>query len=216
MILKNNSVETFLKSELEAIHLVPLDYSVSSELQDALKLKLSQEKKINASVLVLFQGDQFLNSKVLLTERSPHLPTHSGQVAFPGGIIEKKSNGEWESVEAAAIRESYEEVGVRPDLIKVCGKLPSFPTVTGNFEVIPVLGEMQKTDPCDLIFSQEVSFAEWVSVQSLIQNQSWEERSVHGFKIRAPYFGWGKRKMWGLSAWIFDLILKRYDKLTRI
>ena len=216
MILKNNSVTPILKAELEAIHQVPLDYSVPGDLQDALKLKLSLEKNINAAVLVLFQGDQFLNSKVLLTERSPHLPTHSGQVAFPGGVIEKKSDGEWESAEAAAIRESYEEVGLRPDLINLCGKLPFFPTLTGNFEVIPVLGEIQKTEPCDLILNEEVSFAEWVSVQSLIQNQSWEERSVNGVKIRTPYFGWGKRKMWGLSAWIFDLILKRYDKLTRI
>ena len=64
---------------------------------------------------------------VWLTRRSTQLPTHAGQVSFPGGKIED-SDG---SPEMAALREAQEEVGVDPAQAEVLGRLPDFKTITG-------------------------------------------------------------------------------------
>lgn len=72
---------------------------------------------------------------VLLTERSAHLPTHSGQVAFPGGKVDA---GDADAVDAA-LRETREEVGLGRDFVDVLGELPVY--VTGSQYIItPVVG----------------------------------------------------------------------------
>ena len=70
---------------------------------------------------------------VLLTLRTTKLSSHAGQVAFPGGRIESG-----ESPEQAALRESWEEVGLGPALPQVLGRLPDHLTGTG-FRITPVL-----------------------------------------------------------------------------
>ena len=52
---------------------------------------------------------------VLLTERTQHLSTHSGQIAFPGG----KADEEDIDASATALREAQEEVGLDPAFVGV-------------------------------------------------------------------------------------------------
>ena len=71
---------------------------------------------------------------VLLTERTQHLSTHSGQVAFPGG----RSDPQDLDAAATALREAHEEVGLDSDGVEVLGSLPAY--VTGSsFIVTPVV-----------------------------------------------------------------------------
>jgi 8-oxo-dGTP pyrophosphatase MutT (NUDIX family) len=72
---------------------------------------------------------------LLLTKRSSHLKHHPGQIAFPGGKVDATDA----SPEAAALRESHEEIGLAPDRVQVLGKLPIHETVTG-FAVTPFVG----------------------------------------------------------------------------
>ncbi|NGM46950.1 CoA pyrophosphatase [Rhodobacter sp. SGA-6-6] len=72
--------------------------------------------------------------RVILTKRSSHLQHHPGQVAFPGGKIDAGDG----SPEAAALRESAEEIGLSAGLVTILGRLPAHETVTG-FSVTPVL-----------------------------------------------------------------------------
>ncbi len=71
---------------------------------------------------------------VLLTQRTEHLSTHSGQVAFPGGKVDP---GDADAV-AAALRETDEEVGLASSFIEVIGQLPTYTTGT-QFSVTPVV-----------------------------------------------------------------------------
>lgn len=71
---------------------------------------------------------------VLLTERTAHLSTHSGQVAFPGGRVDSDDA----NIAAAALREAWEEVGLSAEYIEVLGSLPTYTTVT-SFIVTPVV-----------------------------------------------------------------------------
>lgn len=72
---------------------------------------------------------------LLLTKRSSALKHHPGQIAFPGG---KQDEGD-ASVEAAALREAREEVGLPSNQVEVLGQLPPHETVTG-FVVTPTVG----------------------------------------------------------------------------
>ncbi len=72
---------------------------------------------------------------VWLTRRANELPTHAGQVAFPGGKIEAFDA----SPEAAALREAFEEVGLPPGDVEVLGRLDDYVTGTG-FHITPVVG----------------------------------------------------------------------------
>jgi 8-oxo-dGTP pyrophosphatase MutT (NUDIX family) len=71
---------------------------------------------------------------VLLTLRTPHLSTHSGQIAFPGGKVDRTDTG----VVAAALREAQEETGLERQFVEVLGQLPVY--VTGSaFHITPVV-----------------------------------------------------------------------------
>lgn len=72
---------------------------------------------------------------MILTKRSSHLKHHPGQIAFPGGKVDATDA----SAEAAALRESQEEIGLHPARVEVLGTLPVHETVTG-FAITPFVG----------------------------------------------------------------------------
>ena len=74
-------------------------------------------------------------AELILTKRSSRLKHHPGQIAFPGGKVDPCDDGPI----GAALRESWEEVGLPKDRVTVLGTLPQHETVTG-FLVTPVLG----------------------------------------------------------------------------
>lgn len=63
---------------------------------------------------------------------------HSGQVAFPGGRLEPLDP----THEAAALRETHEEIGVHPDNIHLLGKISPYITVS-HYAVTPIIGIVQ-------------------------------------------------------------------------
>jgi len=72
---------------------------------------------------------------VLLTQRTAHLSSHSGQIAFPGG----KQDVEDPDIISTALREAREEVGLASHLVQVMGTLPTYRTGSG-FIITPVVG----------------------------------------------------------------------------
>ncbi len=71
---------------------------------------------------------------VLLTERTTHLSTHSGQIAFPGGRRDPTDR----DLAHTALREAEEEIGLDPRQVEVIGHLPTYTTGT-RFVVTPVI-----------------------------------------------------------------------------
>ena len=71
---------------------------------------------------------------VLLTQRSHDLPSHAGQIAFPGGKVEPHDKNSL----ATALRETEEEIGLSPEFVEPIGYLDNYRTGT-NFNVVPVV-----------------------------------------------------------------------------
>lgn len=71
---------------------------------------------------------------VILTQRTSHLPTHAGQIAFPGGKVDAHDGG----ARPAALREAQEEVGLEAQWVDVIGELPVY-TTGSAFLVTPVV-----------------------------------------------------------------------------
>ncbi|MEE2689472.1 MAG: CoA pyrophosphatase [Pseudomonadota bacterium] len=97
---------------------------------------------------------------VLLTQRTNHLRDHAGQVSFPGGRIEPDDADH----EAAALRETHEEIGLAAHQIDLVGRLDRYVTRTG-YEVVPVVGFVNppldvKPDPFEVadIFEVPLQF----------------------------------------------------------
>jgi len=98
---------------------------------DALRPKITLRP---AAVLVgLIAGPT--GPELVLTKRSSALRHHPGQIAFPGG----KRDEEDTSLEACALREAHEEIGLPGAHVQLLGRLPSHETITA-YEMTPVVG----------------------------------------------------------------------------
>jgi len=96
------------------------------------EFKFSEREPAHASVLIpIVLREQPM---VLLTQRTAHLSSHSGQVAFPGG----KADATDVDAVATALREAQEEVGLNPASVEVLGILPHY-TTGSAFIVTPVV-----------------------------------------------------------------------------
>ncbi|MBA3772872.1 MAG: CoA pyrophosphatase [Ramlibacter sp.] len=91
-----------------------------------------QRKPAKASVLVPVVMRE--RPTVLLTERTTHLSTHSGQVAFPGG---KRDDTDTDDAHTA-LREAHEEIGLAAELVEVIGQMPTY-TTGSQFIITPVV-----------------------------------------------------------------------------
>jgi 8-oxo-dGTP pyrophosphatase MutT (NUDIX family) len=140
--------------------------------------------------------DRSYGMSVLLTQRTPHLSAHAGQISFPGGRIEK---GDADATEAA-LRETEEEVGLSREHIRIVGRLDTYVTGTG-FEITPVVGIVRL--PFSLTIDPfEVSEAFEVPL-SFVLDRSNFRRMTRDLEQRArvfyvlPYEG---RNIWGATA----------------
>lgn len=112
-----------------------------------------------AAVLVPFI-EREESPNLVLTKRTLSLSKHKGQIAFPGGKIDKTDK----SPSHAALREAHEEIGINQQQVKVLGKLPLYQTVTG-YNITPIVGALQaplsfkkQDDEVDEIFELPFEF----------------------------------------------------------
>ncbi len=145
-------------------------------------------------------------AQVLLTRRPDNMPSHPGQVAFPGGKVEKTD----ETIAAAALREAEEEVGLDPALVDIVGYLDTYQTGTG-FRITPVVGLVHASYQLQLD-SREVDEAFEVPLRFLmtVDNHQKHSRIWQG-KNRAYYaIPYEDKFIWGATA---GMLKNFYDRV---
>lgn len=159
-----------------------------------------------AAVLVgMREGTQ---PHVVLTVRTAHLPSHAGQVAFPGG----GSDASDRDLVATALRESEEEIGLDPALVSPLGFLDVFETISG-YCVTPVVARIAEQarlvpSPDEVAEVFEVPLAFFMEPANLRQYTM----DYRGHSRQMVEFVHGGHRIWGATAAMLLNMLQRMGK----
>lgn len=146
-----------------------------------------------------------LSLSVLLTQRTESLPSHAGQISFPGGKMEP---GDADPV-ATALREAQEEVGLGADFIEPLGYLDPYRTGTG-FRIFPVVALVRPGFEL-LLDKSEVADVFEVPLEFLMEerNHQTHVRSWRGAERRFYAMPFEERYIWGATAGIIKNMHQR-------
>ena len=138
--------------------------------------------------------------KVILTQRPETMPSHPGQIAFPGGKAEVG-----ETISQTALRETEEEIGVKPDDIELLGRLPSFNAVS-EYRITPFVGVVASTakiipDPREVESAFEVPLSFLMNPENHLRREVFFDGQDHVL-FDMPYneANGRHRNIWGMTA----------------
>ena len=157
-----------------------------------------------AAVLVPF-FDRGGEAHLVLTKRPQHMPTHKGEIAFPGGKFEDDDG----SLEQTALREMEEEVGVPRRAVEIVGELRAYGTLSSRFGIVPFVGILDEpaayeADPSEVERVLEVPLSELLE-DGVHREERWglapADRPVHFFELE-------DETVWGATAGILHGFLE--------
>ncbi len=140
---------------------------------------------------------------VLLTRRTEQVNHHRGQISLPGG---EQHPGE--SLEATALRETVEELGIDLAAVRVLGRLTPLYIPPSNYCIYPAVA----TVPGPLAFRmQPAEVAEVIEVPvghladpANVRRETWH---YGGFDHDVPFYAYGGHKIWGATAMVLAELL---------
>ena len=144
--------------------------------------------------------------RVILTKRPDTMPSHRGDIAFPGGIRQAESDG---TLLDAALREAEEEIGLPREAVEVVAELDTLSTVTTRFLIAPFVGLLEGR-PALVACSREVERIFDVPLSELLADGVHREehwgvgtitRDVHFFELK-------DETVWGATARILACFLE--------
>jgi 8-oxo-dGTP pyrophosphatase MutT (NUDIX family) len=135
---------------------------------------------------------------LLFTRRTETVNSHKGQVSFPGGVADPEDH----SPEATALRETYEEIGLRPEDVRILGRLSTRTTVS-SYLITPVVGRVRWPNEFR-ISTHEVSRIFTIPLDWLADSANREERPrtfSNGRKENIIYYqAYDGEILWGATA----------------
>lgn len=174
-------------------------------------IKLADTYRISAVTALIYFDD--LKHQIILIERQDYDGKHSGQIGFPGGKLEETDEHEM----AAALRETYEEIGIENNQITILGKLTNVFIPVSNYLVHPFIGHLN-TPPQFNIDTREVKSVFTIDLSKLLneKNKIVTDVSVgKGSTIKnVPAFLIEEKIIWGATALMLNelkIILKRLN-----
>ena len=169
-------------------------------------LSLSSVGLRQSAVLVplRYEDDSHDSFEVILTRRSSELPSHAGQVSFPGGGYQQED----EDLVATALRESFEEIGLERSQVRVVGRLDDVQTITG-YHVTPVVGTVA-TGTAFLPDISEVARVFTVPLSIILDADKWEKHthSFKGSQVEMWQLLWDGETIWGATAYMLRAFRK--------
>jgi 8-oxo-dGTP pyrophosphatase MutT (NUDIX family) len=141
---------------------------------------------------------------ILVTKRTEKLEFHKGQICFPGGACHPEDR----SLADTALRETFEEIGVRSEDVEILGELDSIGTTTSNFLITPFVAVI--SHPYEFVVSSdEVDELIEVPIRALSDKACYQEE----YHIREGKTYWGcsyrykDKVIWGATARIMKQFL---------
>ena len=157
-----------------------------------------------AVLILLHETSEDLN--LIFCLRSNNLPTHAGEVAFPGGKREEKD----ETLRDTALREAQEEVNLELKDVEVLGEISSVQSRFG-LSVTPYIGILKS----NTLIADGKEIAEVFSVPlNFIKNNMQKEQKSENWdnkKVFFPFFEFENKMVWGLTAYMTVEFLKLLD-----
>jgi len=158
----------------------------------------------SAVMVLLYPVNNQLHT--VFIKRSEYDGIHSGQIAFPGGKKEKTD----QNFEETALRETFEEVGIKSDEIELIGQLSDLFIPPSNFIVKPFVGyctgqPTYKLDPREIQSVVEIDLADFYSENRIFEKEF--SSGTSGQTIKAPYFDIKRIEIWGATAMITSELL---------
>jgi len=133
----------------------------------------------------------------LFTRRTDDLPSHAGQICFPGG----RYHPDDESLIRTALREMEEEVGLSPDLVEIAGFLDSYETLNTLFAILPVVGFLRPGFKLT-VNPREVAEVFEAPLSYILDPKNHAIRSVERGGVMREFFAidYGGHTIWGATA----------------
>ena len=146
---------------------------------------------------------------VIVNVRSNEVSQHKGEIAFPGGKLEPGDA----DMTACALRETWEEMGIRPEDVDVLGPLDARVTRT-NFLVWPTVGVV----PYPYAFrpdAREVAKIVELPLDRLLDGTAVRHEArlnSDGTMIQRVSYGHDGHLVFGATAWILTDLLDVINK----
>src|SRR3954470_11822827 len=157
-----------------------------------------------AAAVLVAMFDVAGEANLLLTKRPETMPSHQGEIAFPGG----KREPEDDSLAAPALREAREEVGLEAAAVEIVAELDMIGTVASAFTITPFVGLLDRVpelhpDP------REVAAAFAVPVSDLLDPDAYREETwdLWGAPRPMAFFELPGETVWGATARILTRLL---------
>jgi 8-oxo-dGTP pyrophosphatase MutT (NUDIX family) len=184
-----------------------MPHSFEARLSAALEARppqrVTMEQTRDAAVLVPFVGG--VEPSLVFTVRTDRLPSHKGQISFPGGSVDAGDA----SPAAAALRETHEEIGMDPAVVRIVGELDSVPTFVTRYVILPFVGWI------DALPELRPNPAEVAEILIVPASELTEEiRAAPGFSHKGRTYPteawiWNGHVIWGATARIVRVLLHR-------
>lgn len=202
--------DTFLKS-ISKIEHIPLpghesQLKMSPKYRNELieKQRELMKNSRKAGVMALFYPDPDNTTMLILILRKTYKGVHSAQVGFPGGKLEPEDP----SLQHAALRETFEEVGVPIKDMEVLRALTKLYIPPSNFTVYPFMGVTHKT-PQFLKQDDEVEDLIEVTLEDFVNDANVGSEMLMtslGKAVEVPVFKLNGHTVWGATAMMLSEI----------
>ncbi|MGJ4912581.1 CoA pyrophosphatase [Bradyrhizobium sp. SZCCHNS3002] len=165
---------------------------------------ISREQPIRPAAVLIPVVDH-PEPTVLLTQRSPNLSSHAGQIAFPGGKIDVTDASPLD----AALREAEEEVGLDRSFVDPIGYLDVYGTAFG-FRILPTVARVRPGFTLK-INAGEVDDAFEVPLAFLMDpaNHQLHSKEFRGMERSYYAMPFAERYIWGATAGILRVLYER-------